>query len=293
MANVTAYTSLDMINPDVSYGYVSSYDSTHISLSDGIHTGTYYGSFSYSAAGDVYGTLTGYKSWEGGTLTLSVTGASVNAFDYYSAIQSGDGELAVGITLAGNDSVTGSRFDDSLAGFLGKDTIDGGAGNDLILGGIGTDRLVGGSGADSMSGEGGNDRLSGGAGSDNLNSGGGSDTLAGGSGKDVLNGGADDLKDTFDFNIISESGLGLQADRVENFLNRVDEIDLSGIDANSTTTGNSAFEFNGTTARAHSVWYAEQSGGVSVFGDVDGDNVADFEIFLADISLVRTGDFIL
>ena len=101
MASLISTVSINMMNPDVWYGYVSSYGSTHITLVDGNVMGTYYGSFSYDSYGNVYGTLTGFKTWVGGTLTLTVKGANVNAFDYYSAVQGGNGVLAVNIAFSG------------------------------------------------------------------------------------------------------------------------------------------------------------------------------------------------
>jgi len=41
--------------------------------------------------------------------------------------------------LSGNDSITGSSFDDVLFGYAGNDSLNGGAGNDIIDGGTGFD----------------------------------------------------------------------------------------------------------------------------------------------------------
>ncbi len=50
----------------------------------------------------------------------------------------------------GDDSVTGSAFNDSINGGTGTDLIRGGAGNDTITGGAGFDRLQGGTGNDTF-----------------------------------------------------------------------------------------------------------------------------------------------
>ena len=49
---------------------------------------------------------------------------------------------------AGNDVITGSRFEDVLRGDGGRDRILGGAGADNITGGAGADRISGGAGGD-------------------------------------------------------------------------------------------------------------------------------------------------
>ena len=52
----------------------------------------------------------------------------------------------------GNDTITGTRFDDTLNGGDGNDTITGGAGNDTLTGGNGMDTLTGSAGNDRLSG---------------------------------------------------------------------------------------------------------------------------------------------
>jgi hypothetical protein len=51
MATVTLYKASDMYNAYVWYGVVQSYDTSHITLSDGYYSGTYFGSFTYNAYG--------------------------------------------------------------------------------------------------------------------------------------------------------------------------------------------------------------------------------------------------
>ena len=293
MTNVIAYTAIDMINPVVWYGTLTSYDASHITISDGFHTGTYYGSFTYDIGGNVYGTLTGYSIWQGITLSVSITGASVNAHDVFLAIQSGNAAAAAMIALAGNDTIQGSSFADSLTGHDGADKIYGNGGGDYIYGGAGLDVLNGSAGADTVFGDLGNDRILGGVGADALFGSAGADTLVGGAGSDMLNGGFDSLRDVFKFNFASESVVGIHHDRIQNFVHGTDKIDLNGIDANTATDGNAAFAFGGTVAAGYSIWFAAVSGGIVVRGDIDGNTTADFEVFVASVASVTASDFVL
>ncbi|NDW46315.1 calcium-binding protein, partial [Ruegeria sp. PrR005] len=133
--------------------------STQITLSDGFRSETYRGSFTYSLAGEVFGTLTGLFEYRGGALFYSLTGMTVDANAIYRAIEIEDNQVrAAQIMLAGADQINGSATgSDELPGFNGNDTIlgnggddtlDGGAGNDQLNGGIGNDLLLGGDGSD-------------------------------------------------------------------------------------------------------------------------------------------------
>lgn len=143
--------------------------------------------------------------------------------------------------LGGKDTIKGTAYDDYLLGLAGSDTIQGAAGNDTILGGIGNDKLDGGNGGDTLNGGSGKDvlnggsgydKLDGGTGNDKLTGGKGNDSLYGGKGADTLNGGAgnDYMKggagaDHFVF----KTGYGV--DRIADFENGVDTVDLSGVAA--------------------------------------------------------------
>ena len=128
------------------------------------------------------------------------------------------------VTGGGDDTVTGTQYDDIMLGGLGNDILNGGDGDDIIYGndktpsfeqfhretfnldtetdddvlngGKGNDRLFGDEGNDTLNGGEGEDTLEGGKGNDTLNGGDGNDTLEGGEGNDTLTGGeGEDLLD--------------------------------------------------------------------------------------------------
>lgn len=116
------------------------------------------------------------------SLLITVSGDNAYKFSNFSYtvsqafdILSDPPEQAVQRILAGNDSITGSRFADTLFGYNGIDTVKGAAGNDFINGGNGNDKLFG---------DAGNDTIVGGAGADQLHGGIGKDILKGDVGAD-------------------------------------------------------------------------------------------------------------
>lgn len=203
---------------------------------------------------------------------------------------------------AGNDSLKGGANDDAfrggagkdrIFGFNGDDTIHGDGGNDILSGGEGQDYLSGGAGNDVMSGGAGDDTLIGGNGADTLNGNDGNDRLEGGAGRDILRGGAG--QDTFVFLSTSDSPASAKRDRLLDFTRREDLIDLSQIDANTTSSGNQSFTLIGADAfsgTAGELRYVASNG--LVLGDVDGDGNADFSIFIATRpAVLTTADFLL
>ncbi len=123
----------------------------------------------------------------------------------------------------------------------------------------------------------------------------GADTLIGGIARDILIGGLG--ADTFDFNTASESTLGINCDIITDFSHmQLDKIDLSTIDADSLSTlSNQAFNFIGNDVAFNNI--AGQlmfvSASNSIFGDVNGDAIADFQIQLTGITGLASSDFIL
>ena len=217
--------------------------------------------------------------------------------------------------LGGNgiDTLYGEADSDMLNGGLGADKMYGGTGDDTYVvdnvgdlvsenAGEGTDLVqssitytltadvenltLTGSAALDGTGNGLDNVITGNAGANVLNGGAGNDTFYSGGGVDTLTGGSGN--DTFNFTSLSDSLPGA-ADTITDFTSNAgegsdDQIDLSAIDANTSLAGDQAFTFNGSfTAAAHSLWLAATPNGDGsvdwiLYGDVNGDTTADFEL---------------
>ena len=166
------------------------------------------------------------------------------------------------------------------------ETVSGTAGNNTLTGGSDVDHIFGYAGSDSLSG------------------GGGSDRLTGGMGRDFMTGGLL-LRDVFDFNFVSETGnTAATRDVIGDFEHLIDDIDLSGIDANGSAAGSTAFSFLAaagaafTGAKGQLHWFHINPVGTSgdktiIEGDINGDKVADFQIELTGLKTLTASDFIL
>ena len=122
------------------------------------------------------------------TLYGSVYGDTINALGGNDVIYANGGNDVVdGGT--GDDYIDGGQGNDQLQGGDGDDYLDGMTGNDLLLGGQGHDSLHGGDGYDRAFGGDGNDFVDGGDQNDELYGEAGNDNLWGGSGDDVVDGG--------------------------------------------------------------------------------------------------------
>ena len=156
---------------------------------------------------------------------------------------------------------------------------------------------LGDGGADDLSGDASDDTLFAGAGSDILTGGGGSDVLHGGSGADTLQGGLNEDvlaggngADTFVFTSAQEAGSGTTADTITDFQSGRDTIDLSSIDADTSSPGSQAFTWIGGQDFSDVAGQVRYSGGV-LQGDTDSDGKADFQINVN--GPVAAGDVIL
>lgn len=194
--------------------------------------------------------------------------------------------------------ITGGDRADTMYGGFGNDVFHGGAGNDQLESSGGKDRLFGGAGDDylyisglySAGGEAiayggtGSDVLSGGRGRVELNGGGGNDLLVTEAGATTMNGGSG--ADVFRFDGIASLADGYHA-TIGDFSQGADMIDLRTF-AGLTLIGSAAFSNTAGELRF------EQSGGHTfVYGDVDGDGTADFEIeFVGNINF-QVSDFVL
>ncbi len=185
-------------------------------------------------------------------------GDGVDTAVYSEAISAVVVDLATGLAsggggadqLDGIENLTGSKFGDTLSGFQGGNLLDGGVGNDILSGFGGNDILIGGKGAD---------------------------ILIGGAGADVMTGGKD--ADIFRFAVLSHSNAAFR-DRITDFSSQ-DSLDLSLLDADSTTVGDQAFHLVGafTGAAAELVLtYDAVARTTTLLLDVNGDSLADFEL---------------
>ena len=116
----------------------------------------------------------------------------------------------------------------------------------------------------------------------------------GGNGKDTFTGGSG--RDLYDFNAVAESGVGTtNRDVITDFDHLVDDIDLMGMDANTTIAGNQAFRWVGTSALtgAGQLGYFTASGNTIIRGSNDADAASEFEIQLNGIKTLTADDFYL
>ncbi|WP_225206952.1 M64 family metallopeptidase [Novosphingobium huizhouense] len=209
---------------------------------------------------------------------------------------------AFAATAADNFFVSGSGDADSIV-LQGTATslswVEAGGGKDKVTGGLGADQIYGNAGDDNLAGGGGVDRLYGGAGADRLAGGDGADFLIGGKGRDVLSGGAG--KDRFvfddgDFGALTRTG----CDRISDFA-KGDKIDLSAVDGDIRAghAGDQGFVFLGTAAFDTSdaqigELRCEYGATVTlVYGDQNGDGVADFMLSIAGTTVLAASDFVL
>lgn len=187
------------------------------------------------------------------------------------------------VLLAGNDSVTGNRFDNELWGFNGNDTLNGLEANDTLHGGKGNDTLIGGVGADTLLGDAGRDLLSGNA------------------SKSLVDDGSSDI---FKFVAVGESGTTASTrDEIWGNFNGGaaggDKIDLSAIDADGKLhSGNAAFDFIGAHkigTTDHGQMQVTHTGTdtylVSI--DTDKDSAAEMTVLVHSDHALVAGDFIL
>ncbi|PND29124.1 cadherin-like domain-containing protein [Sinorhizobium sp. M4_45] len=178
------------------------------------------------------------------------------------------------------------------------------------------ERYIGSAGSDRLTGTAANETFDGGAGNDVINGAAGNDTIIGGAGADLLTGGAGN--DIFVFKSTNDSAPGFSGyvnnvaygpasgaghrDTVTDFANGFDRLDLSAIDANTGAAGNQAFTWRGTgefSRHAGELIYKtfNPAGTLDdktiIYGDVNGDGRADFQIELSGLKSLATGDFLL
>ena len=200
-------------------------------------------------------------------------------------------------SATGNDldnTIKGNGLDNVLYGLGGDDHIMAGAGDDRLFGGDGADRLLSYDGNDYIDGGAGNDILLGGNGNDTLIGGDGDDRLTGGLGSDILTGGAG--ADMFLFASDELRGVA-ERDWITDFSHaQGDRIAIHGIDANSTTTANDKFTFigeNAFTGHAGELRFEIADGHTFIYGDTNGDKLADIYLGLSNAVSLSSSDFML
>ncbi len=218
----------------------------------------------------------------GGVDTATWADASVNLVGNVAQGVVGDGvdyDIVSGVEVwrlgSGNDIFVG--WTDYSSG--NNDVFRGEAGNDALYGLAGDDSLTGGDGADILIG------------------GDGFDTLVGGQGFDWMQGGAG--ADTFLFSSLLDTAVAAP-DAIADFTRTVDRIDLSAIDANLNAAGDQAFTvvsaFTAVAGQLRIQGVGAPGHPAIVSGDVNGDGVADFAIYVylnGGETTLSGGDFIL
>jgi hypothetical protein len=211
--------------------------------------------------------------------------------------------------LAGNDLIKGLGGNDTLNGNDGSDVLDGGPGNNKLNGGTGVDIasfafspvavVVDLSGTTDTAKRGGETdtltSIEGAIGStkaDSFKGDAASNEFQGGLGKDTATGGAG--RDLYDFNAVADSPAGAGRDVIGDFAPGQDNIDLAGVDADSTIPGDQSFRWVGkaTLTGAAQLGYYVAGGNTIVRASTDADAAAELEIQLTGKKVLTAADFV-
>jgi Ca2+-binding RTX toxin-like protein len=217
--------------------------------------------------------------------------------DTYSFGGGSDGYLAVRTTggVDGLDAVNGGSGTDTYLAYNATSSVTIALNLGQAFGDdIGFDNIAG---FENASGGSGDDSLLGNNGANTLDGSAGLDYLDGHGGRDVLSGGAD--ADKFHFTKLSDTGTKASTrDVITDFTPGVDKIDLSDIDAISKTKAViDGFDltlhngFDGFTQAGQLRFRYTDGGNTIIYGDVNGDHVADFSIKLLGHILLYGTDF--
>lgn len=222
-------------------------------------------------------------------LTSATANGSGNALN--NVIHAGAGNN----TLDGKDGFDTASYQFASAGVsvdLSKNSSQAtvGSGSDTLLNFEG---LSGSNFNDLLTGNSANNIISGGAGSDTINGGAGNDLLFGGAGTDQLTGGTG--SDRFIFNSLSDIGLNAQRDVIRDFQTgqAADLIDLSALDANIASTANDAFTFIGSAAFSVNATGQLRFADGILYGSVDSDSLAEFEIQLLGVNSLNASNLMV
>ena len=286
------------------FDHLSQTFATTTTMADIVKTGT--------AGNDVYNGLNGKDTLRGADGTDTINGgansdtieggsgadklnggAGVDTIEYrrstagvYVDLQTGyvTGGHAKGDWTMNFENAVGSEYADTLHGSSGTNAMSGNGGSDTLDGRAGDDTLYGGTG---------NDKLTGGDGNDKLYGGDGSDRLIGAAGADQLSGGA--AADVFVF-LAGNSTLS-QMDVITDFvIAQGDRLDISTIDANTLKGVVQDFVFIGASAfhgLAGELRTELAGSSTFVYGDTDGDKVADLAVQLTGALTLSVSAFVL
>ncbi|MDQ0464119.1 Ca2+-binding RTX toxin-like protein [Caulobacter ginsengisoli] len=224
----------------------------------------------------------------------------------------------------GNDVLDGGTGGDAMTGGLGDDTysVDDAGDTTVELAGQGTDMIrasigwvmganlenlvldgtgnidgTGNGAVNAITGNTGANTLDGQAGDDVLKGMNGNDVLIGGTGSDILVGGAG--ADTFVVRqasvIQSHLGGAVEVDTVNDLiLVQGDKLDLSAIDADSSTGADDAFHLVGSFSHHAGEMTLNVSGGITLLSlDVDGDGSADYRMKITGDVHLDSGGWLL
>lgn len=145
MANLTISQPYNFGGNIFSDWKMTAQTATQLTFEFGGQTLNMAGTFGKTAAGDLYGTVTGMTLTMGGKEAWTMTGLSLNAgvLPNMKAFQ----ELYPAL-FGGNDEISGSSGADTIVGYGGHDRIVAGGGDDYIVPGDGNDNVDGGAGFD-------------------------------------------------------------------------------------------------------------------------------------------------
>ena len=117
----------------------------------------------------------------------------------------------------------------------------------------------------------------------------------GGLGKDTFTGGSG--RDLYDFNAVAESGITTTThDVITDFDHLTDDIDLMGIDADSTVAGNQAFHWVGSaafTGTPGELGFFTSGGDTIIRASTDTDSPGEFQIRLTGMKALTVDDFFM
>lgn len=229
---------------------------------------------------------------------VDLVNSYLNAYSLGSNVENGR-------ILSGNAAnLTGNGLSNVLYAGSGNNTLNGGGGVDTAsyqFGVVGTNgvavnlagsgvQVTGGSGSDILISI---ENITGSNFADSLTGNGVANRLTGGLGKDVLTGNGGN--DIFDFNALAEMGTnGATADIIKDF-NAGDKIDLSTLDANTTTTINDAFTtfIAGSAAFTAAGQLKFNTSNHVLYGNTDADVGAEFAITLTGVTNLTVAAIIL